>query len=104
MPDCDRHCCALLLLLQVDLGPLSREALMCFAINLYNTLCIHTLVVHGPERYNDNVGRMQFFRKVCGQSESTLYEVNRCLAFLLCPGVLLLSVVYHTAHTIGRCV
>jgi hypothetical protein len=39
---------------------------MCFAINLYNTLCIHTLVVHGPERYNDNMGRLEFFRKVRG--------------------------------------
>jgi hypothetical protein len=53
------------MLVQVDLSPLSREALMCFAINLYNTLCIHTLVVHGPDRYNESVGRLQFFRKVC---------------------------------------
>jgi hypothetical protein len=45
---------------------LSREALMCFAINLYNTLVLHTLVVHGPDKYNDSVGRLQFFRKVRG--------------------------------------
>lgn len=51
-------------MLQVDLSPLSREALMCFAINLYNTLCIHTLVVHGPDKYNSSVGRVEFFRKV----------------------------------------
>lgn len=37
---------------------------MCFAINLYNTLCIHTLVVHGPDKYNSSVGRVEFFRKV----------------------------------------
>jgi len=37
---------------------------MCFAINLYNALCIHTLVVFGPDKYNNSVSRLEFFRKV----------------------------------------
>lgn len=37
---------------------------MCFAINLYNALVIHTLVVHGPKQYNSTLGRLSFFQKV----------------------------------------
>lgn len=49
---------------QVDLSPLSREALTAFAINTYNALIIHTLVVHGTERYKSAAGRLSFFSKV----------------------------------------
>lgn len=37
---------------------------MCFAINLYNALVIHALVVHGPEQYKSTLGRLGFFSKV----------------------------------------
>jgi hypothetical protein len=37
---------------------------MAFAINLYNALVIHALVVHGPEQYNSSTGRIGFFQKV----------------------------------------
>lgn len=50
--------------LQVDLSSLSREQLMCLAINLYNALTIHTLVVHGPDKYKSLWRRLQFFSKV----------------------------------------
>eukprot|EP00882_Tetradesmus_deserticola_P006685 GHRQ01007038.1.p1 GENE.GHRQ01007038.1~~GHRQ01007038.1.p1 ORF type:complete len:211 (+),score=102.29 GHRQ01007038.1:108-740(+) len=36
---------------------------MAFAINLYNALVIHALVVHGPEQYNSTLGRTGFFQK-----------------------------------------
>jgi len=49
---------------QVDLTSLSRPALMAFAINTYNALIIHTLVVHGTERYKTSTGRLTFFSKV----------------------------------------
>ncbi|KAF6263701.1 hypothetical protein COO60DRAFT_1635064 [Scenedesmus sp. NREL 46B-D3] len=48
---------------RVDLTPLSRESLMAFAINLYNALVIHALVVHGPGQYNSSTGRIGFFQK-----------------------------------------
>ncbi|WIA08629.1 hypothetical protein OEZ85_008058 [Tetradesmus obliquus] len=48
---------------RVDLSPLSRESLMAFAINLYNALVIHALVVHGPQQYNSTTGRVGFFQK-----------------------------------------
>jgi hypothetical protein len=37
---------------------------MAFAINLYNALVIHALVVHGPQQYNSSTGRIGFFQKV----------------------------------------
>eukprot|EP00878_Enallax_costatus_P009243 GHUV01009661.1.p1 GENE.GHUV01009661.1~~GHUV01009661.1.p1 ORF type:complete len:515 (+),score=139.91 GHUV01009661.1:157-1701(+) len=48
---------------RVSLSGMSREALMCFAINLYNALVIHALVVHGPEQYKSTTGRLGFFSK-----------------------------------------
>lgn len=48
---------------QVDLSPLGCDALSAFAINLYNALVIHALVVHGTERYKTLAGRSQFFTK-----------------------------------------
>jgi hypothetical protein len=58
------HCVAAACCCKVDLSPLSRESLMAFAINLYNALVIHALVVHGPEQYNSSTGRIGFFQKV----------------------------------------
>jgi hypothetical protein len=49
---------------QVDLSPLSRDALSAFAINTYNALIIHALVVHGTAKYATTIGRAQFFQKV----------------------------------------
>lgn len=48
----------------MELSPLSRNALMAFAINLYNALTIHALVVHGPQQYNSPTGRAGFFQRV----------------------------------------
>ncbi|KAF8072648.1 Glutaredoxin [Scenedesmus sp. PABB004] len=49
---------------QVDLAPLSRAELMCFAINTYNALVVHALVVHGAQQYASAAGRLGFFQKV----------------------------------------
>jgi len=40
---------------------------MSFAINLYNALVIHTLVVHGTKEFSSSTGRIGFFQKVCYQ-------------------------------------
>eukprot|EP00775_Hariotina_reticulata_P010520 gene10520-10680_t len=48
---------------RVDLSPLSREALMSFAINLYNALVIHALAVHGTQEFSSSTGRIGFFQK-----------------------------------------
>jgi hypothetical protein len=65
-------------LLQVDLSPLSRESLMAFAINMYNALVIHALVVHGPEQYNSPTGRIGFFQKVQLNFLCVLLKISRC--------------------------
>jgi hypothetical protein len=48
---------------RVDLGPLTRDELTAFAINLYNALIIHSLVAHGTARYESAAGRLSFFTK-----------------------------------------
>lgn len=49
---------------QVDLSPLGRDELVAFALNAYNALIIHALVVHGPDKYSSPVSRKAFFAKV----------------------------------------
>lgn len=47
--------------MQVDLQGLSREDLMAFAINLYNSLIVHAIVVLGPP--DSFAKRATFFSK-----------------------------------------
>lgn len=49
---------------QVDLSGLSREQLMALAINVYNAMLIHALVIHGTEHHKTAAGRLSFFTQV----------------------------------------
>ncbi|BAM79760.1 similar to guanine nucleotide exchange factor [Cyanidioschyzon merolae strain 10D] len=47
---------------RVDLGPLSPEERLCFFCNVYNALCLHAHVVHGPP--NTVLRRWSFFKSL----------------------------------------
>ncbi|KAF6001434.1 hypothetical protein F1559_001024 [Cyanidiococcus yangmingshanensis] len=47
---------------RVDLGPLSHEERLCFFCNVYNALCLHAHVVHGPP--NTVLRRWSFFKSL----------------------------------------